>query len=147
MAHPIATRSSFIHTRRHSTGRGQTTHQGRTIGASIMIKYKLNSSKESGRCEMQGTASRPDAQQSWQVIFNKKTLAPVITPLPHGFFAVSQDGVQWPGRYADRHYAARDILRKAGLMREDDNEWMGACRILSSERHADSSAGRSQVGG
>ena len=76
-----------------------------------MKKYKFNGGKDRGY---------------WQISFEGRLLAPLITRQPNGMCTISENGAQWPGRYVDRHYAARDIMRREGLWDEDkDNDWMG----------------------
>ena len=62
----------------------------------------------------------------WIVIANGKEFRPIIfrgTGENFEWFYVKggPQGRQWPGRYIDRHYAARDILRKAGLWKDEEN--------------------------
>jgi hypothetical protein len=88
-----------------------------TEGVERMKKYRFNRSKDSGH---------------WNVIVDGKMFPPVITRTSDGMCTVSENGVLWPGRYFDRHYAARDILRKEGLWDDQtDNDWMGAKQLLN----------------
>ncbi len=62
----------------------------------------------------------------WTVKAAGKTFQHVIvsgTGEQEGWFYVRRgpNGQQWPGKYLTRHYAARDILRKARMWKDEGN--------------------------
>ncbi len=65
-------------------------------------------------------------RKAWIVTANGKEFQAIIirgTGEDSIWFYVKQgrNGKQWPGRYLTRHYAARDILRKAGLWHDEED--------------------------